>query len=239
MVSRGGNSAMLLFSIFKVIHIIAGFTALLVFWLPIVTKKGGKAHVRSGWVYVIAMGAVAISALVMGIWRIGFDPDKTVESVAFAWVLIFISILSSATAWYGIRVLRYKNRKAAHRQPVDLLFPALLVASGAAMSLYGATIDFTLLTWFPFIGIFLGTTQLVYWLRPPGRKLHWWFEHLGGMLGCCIATITAFTVFGAPRLLGLSSVHPLVWFMPTIVLVPWIIGFSRYDHKKFNASKSA
>lgn len=64
------------FSIFKVLHIIAGFTALLVFWIPVVTKKGGKAHVRSGWVYVWAMGAVAISALVMGIWRIGFDPQK-------------------------------------------------------------------------------------------------------------------------------------------------------------------
>ncbi|GEB35169.1 hypothetical protein [Brevibacillus parabrevis] len=229
---------MLIFSIFKVLHIIAGFTALLVFWIPVVTKKGGKAHVRSGWVYVWAMGAVAISALVMGIWRIGFDPQKTGESVAFAWFLIFIAILSSATAWYGIRVLRYKNRKAAHRHAIDLLFPALLLLSGGAMSLYGASIGFTLLTWFPFIGIFLGASQLWYWLRAPGRKLHWWFEHLGGMLGCCIATITAFTVFGAPRLLGLSSVHPLVWFMPTIVLVPCIIGFSRYYQKKFNQSKS-
>ncbi|WP_312115588.1 DUF2306 domain-containing protein [Brevibacillus reuszeri] len=230
---------MFFFSLFKLVHIIAGFTALLVFWIPIVTKKGGKEHLRSGWVYVVAMGAVAVSALIMGIWRIGFDPDKTVESVAFAWFLIFISILSSATAWYGVRVLRFKNRKAAHRQIVDVMFPALLVGSGAAISIYGAVIHFPLLTWFPLVGIFLGASQLIYWLRTPKARMHWWFEHMGGMLGCCIATITAFTVFGAPRLLNISSVHPLVWFIPTIVLVPVIVGFSRYYRKKFAISKSA
>lgn len=226
---------MLFFTLFKLLHIIAGFTALLVFWIPIVTKKGGKVHKRIGWVYVTAMGVVAVSALFIGIWRIGFDPEQTAESVAFAWFLIFVAILSSATAWYGIRVLRYKNRKARHRQLADLLFPALMLLSGIAISLYGASIGFPLITWFPLIGIILGATQLLYWLRPPAQKMHWWFEHIGGMLGCCIATITAFTVFGAPRLLNVQSVHPLIWFMPAIVLVPVIIGYSAYYRKKFNS----
>lgn len=212
---------MFFYSLFKVLHIIAGFTALLVFWIPVVTKKGGKAHVRVGWVYVAAMGVVAISALFMGIWRIGFDPGRTIETVAFAWFLIFIAILSSATAWYGIRV-----------------FPALLMISGIAICIYGASIGFALITWFPLIGIMLGGAQLAYWFRPPAQKMHWWFEHLSGMLGCCIATITAFIVFGAPRLLEIQSVQPIVWFLPTIVLVPVITGFSIYYRKKFNATKS-
>lgn len=228
---------MFFFSLFKVLHIIAGFTALAVFWIPVVTKKGGKAHIRVGWVYVGAMAVVAISALFMGIWRIGFDPEGTVESVAFAWFLIFIAILSSATAWYGLRVLRFKNRIAGHRQWMDLLFPALMLVSGISISIYGAVIGFTLITWFPLIGIMLGASQLLYWLRPPAKKMHWWMEHLGGMLGCCIATITAFTVFGAPRLLGVSSVHPIVWFIPTILLVPVIVGFSIYYQMKFNRTK--
>ncbi|MDR7316974.1 DUF2306 domain-containing protein [Brevibacillus nitrificans] len=228
---------MFFFTLFKVLHILAGFTALAVFWIPIVTKKGGKAHSRVGWVYVASMAIVAISAWFMGIWRIGFDPDGTVESVAFAWFLIFIAILSSATAWYGLRVLRFKNRKTGHRQWGDLLFPAVLLISGTCISIYGARIGFTLITWFPLIGILLGASQLLYWLRPPAKKMHWWMEHLGGMLGCCIATITAFTVFGAPRLLGVSAVHPIVWFIPTIVLVPVIAGFSAYYRRKFNQTK--
>lgn len=228
---------MFFFSLFKILHIIAGFTALGVFWIPIVTRKGGKAHVRVGWIYVAAMGVVAVSALLMGIWRIGFDPAKTVESVAFAWFLIFVGILSSATAWYGLRVLRFKNRRTGHREWLDLLFPALMLLSGIGISIYGAIIGFPLITWFPIIGIALGISQLAYWLRPPSRNMHWWMEHLGGMLGCCIATITAFTVFGAPRLLGVSSFHPFIWFLPTILLVPVIVGFSVYYQKKFNRTK--
>lgn len=225
---------MFLFSLIKYAHIIAGFAALLVFWIPVVTKKGGKAHLRVGWIYVAAMGVVAVSALYMGIWRIFFDPQRTADSTAFAWFLIFISILSSATAWHGLRVLRYKKRVSAHRQFADLFVSGLLLFSGIAISAYGFTIDFPLLGWFPLIGIVLGATQLLYWLRPPKERMHWWFEHLGGMLGCCVATVTAFTVFGAPRLLEIDSVSVLLWFMPAIIMVPLIIGFSIYYRKKFS-----
>ncbi|USG63947.1 DUF2306 domain-containing protein [Brevibacillus ruminantium] len=227
---------MLGFAIFRLIHIIAGFLALTVFWIPIVTKKGGKAHVRVGWVYVIAMASVAVSALYMGIWRIGFDPNRTLDSTAFAWFLIYISLLSSATAWYGMRVLRFKKRAASHRKLWDLLFPGLLFLSSLVISGYGYAISFPLLTWFPLVGIFLGGTQLRYWLRPPVNKMHWWFEHLTGMMGCCIATITAFTVFGAPRLLQLDSVNPIIWFIPAIVIAPIIAGMNRYYRKKFSGA---
>lgn len=123
------------------LHIAAGFAALLVFWIPIVTRKGGKWHVRSGWVYVAAMGVVALSAGYMGIWRIALDPARTEESTAFAWFLIFIALLSAATAWYGIRVLRFKQRNGVHRQWVDLLIPAALVVSGIGISIYGFSTD--------------------------------------------------------------------------------------------------
>ncbi|BCJ87579.1 DUF2306 domain-containing protein [Effusibacillus dendaii] len=142
---------MLLFKIFLVLHILAGFLALCIFWIPIVTKKGGKLHNRIGWIYVAAMSAVSLSALYLAVYRIFFDVTSDANRVAFSWFLIFIAILSSATAWYGLRVLRFKNRKQAHRNPVDLLFPALLTLSGIAISAYGFVISFPLLKWFPII----------------------------------------------------------------------------------------
>ncbi|MFY0543982.1 DUF2306 domain-containing protein [Brevibacillus sp. H7] len=223
----------MVFDLFRYLHILAGFTALLIFWIPIVTKKGGKIHVRAGWVYVGAMTVVAVSALFMGIWRIFIDPGSDSEKIAFSWFLIFISILSSASAWYGIRVLKFKNRNAAHKNRMDLFVSLLLVVSGICMSLYGYTRHFPLLIWFPLIGIFTGFTQLRYWIRPPKTRMHWWFEHLTSMMACCIATITAFTVFGAPRLLNLSSVNPILWFLPTIVIVPVMIAMRRSYTKKF------
>jgi uncharacterized membrane protein len=119
-----------LFSLFRLLHIIAGFMALVVCWIPMLTRKGGKTHVRFGWVYVAAMAAVAVSAWYMGIWRITLDAFSTEETVAFAWFLIFIALLSSASAWYGIRVLRYKQRKSAHRGVLDIVIPLALVLFG-------------------------------------------------------------------------------------------------------------
>src|SRR5699024_10994937 len=114
-------------------------------------------------------------------WDAGSDPD----AIPFSWFLIFIAILSGATAWYGVRVLRYKKRKAPNRQFINLFFPILLLGSGIAMSIYGWMIDFPLLAYFPIVGIFLGASQLQYWFSSPNRRSHWIVEHLVGMLSCC------------------------------------------------------
>lgn len=227
------------FDLFRYLHVIAGFIALFTFWVPIVTKKGRKLHKRSGWVYVYAMSVVSISAFYMGIYRVFFDPLKTQETIAFAWFLIFISLLSGATAWYGIRVLRFKRRQHLHAKTLDIMFPFVLLLSGIGISTYGFFIDFSLLKYFPLLGIFLGAIQLIYWLTVPKLNMHWIFEHIIGMLSCSISTITAFTVFGAPRLLNIEAVSILLWFLPTIIIVPILIGFTTYYRKKYNPPKAA
>lgn len=224
---------MAIFDIVRILHIIGGFAALFTFWVPVVTKKGGRMHRFSGWFYVAAMSLVSISAFYMGIYRIS-DPSSTSEVFSFSLFLILISILSGSTAYYGIRVLRNKKRADIHKNVWDLSFPLLLLISSFCISIYGFIIDFPLLSWFPLLGIFLSATQLLYWLRKPKKKMHWWFEHISGMLGCSIATITAFTVFGAPRLLSIDSVGIFLWFLPTILLTPVIIGFTIYYDRKFN-----
>ncbi len=215
----------LLFEVSRWLHIIAGFLALLLFWIPIVTKKGGKTHNRVGWLYVYAMSIVSVSAFYMGLYRIALDPAADASKISFSWFLLFISVLSGASAWYGIRVLRHKRRTAPHRKPVDLLFPTLLLVSGIGVSLYGFSIQMPLLQYFPFLGIGLGAAQLIYWLRSPKLSTHWVIEHISGMMTCSISTLTAFVVFGAPRLLAIESVSILLWFLPTIALTPITVFF--------------
>src|SRR5699024_455765 len=99
-----------------------------------VTKKGGKAHRKAGWIYIYVMTIVSVSALYMGIYRIFLDPSKSPGTGAFAWFLIFIAILSGACAWYGIRVLRFKRRTKQHRVKLDYMFPVLLLVSGVGIS---------------------------------------------------------------------------------------------------------
>jgi uncharacterized membrane protein len=227
-----------LFSVFRILHIIAGFLALLIFWIPMVTRKGGKVHNRIGWIYVWAMGVVSVSAFYMGIYRVLFDENADQDRVSFSWFLIFISILSGASAWYGIRVLRFKKRKGIHRNSVDLFVSILLVSTGIGIGVYGFSIDSGLITYFPILGLVLGGIQLNYWLRKPAKRQHWYFEHFGGMISCCISTVTAFTVFGAPRLLNIQSTNLLLWLLPSFVLVPVLIGFTIFYSKKFSNKKT-
>ena len=222
------------FSLFRILHIAAGFLAFILFWIPLVTKKGGRVHNKVGWVYVFSMALVSFSAFYMGIYRVLFDETADATRVSFSWFLIFISILSGATCWYGIRVLRYKKRKERHRSGVDLFVCSLLLISGIAIAWYGYLIGTPLLTYFPLLGVFLGSLQLYYWLRKPVKNMHWLYEHLSGMIACSISTVTAFTVFGAPRLLNISSSSLFLWFLPTMVLVPVLIFFTIKYEKKYN-----
>ncbi|KAB8139353.1 DUF2306 domain-containing protein [Gracilibacillus oryzae] len=225
---------MVLFDFFRIAHIIAGFTALVIFWITVIVKKGGPLHKRIGWLYVYSMAIVAISAFYMGFFRIFIDKSSDTGVISFSWFLVYIAVLSSATVWYGLRVLRYKRRTTRNVRLDVLGFPVLLFLSSIGISVYGFIINMSLLSYFPLVGLFLSGSQLIYWLRKPAIKGHWYIEHLIGMLSCSISTITAFLVFGAPRLLNIDSVSVILWFTPTILLTPVIIGFSVYYGNKFN-----
>lgn len=224
----------LCFDIMRWLHIVSGFLALCVFWIPIVTRKGGRTHHRVGWLYVIAMGIVSVTALFMGIYRIAWDAGPDPDAIPYSWFLLFVAVLSSATAWYGIRVLYHKKRQVVHRKWSDLLFPLILFGSGIGVSLYGWVIEFALLQFFPLLGIFLGGTQLLYWLTVPVKKSHWVVEHIVGMMSCCISTLTAFLVFGIPRLLQVEAASLWIWLLPTVVLLPLIFAFTNTYKKKLD-----
>ena len=59
------------------LHIAAGGVSLILFWLPILTKKGRTAHRRIGLVYVYAMSVVVVSAFILsGIYILSGASDK-------------------------------------------------------------------------------------------------------------------------------------------------------------------
>ncbi|MEO0576431.1 MAG: hypothetical protein AAF004_13285, partial [Pseudomonadota bacterium] len=56
-----------------VTHIAIGLIAIVAFWVPIASKKGGRLHRKSGRIYTWAMYAVAFSAISMSSLVL-FDP---------------------------------------------------------------------------------------------------------------------------------------------------------------------
>ena len=101
-------------------------------------------------------------------------------------------------------------------------------------------VNILLLMGFAPVGIIVGCLNLGYWLRPSQEKMHWWFEHMAGMIGTCIATITAFLVVNA-SMLGFQSPSFIlaVFLTPTLVGVPGMLIWERYYRAKFRRKEAA
>src|SRR3954470_9555058 len=124
----------LLFKIILVVHIAAGAVALLVFSVPLLTKKGGRIHRRVGWVYVAAAATVAVTGFLSCIPLVsGGNPWRWRAGIFLA----YVSLLAGASAQFGVRALRTKARTGASRGAIDLVPPLLLVAGGLALAAFG------------------------------------------------------------------------------------------------------
>jgi len=214
------------------VHVLAGATALTVFWIPLVTAKGGKVHRRVGWVFVVAMAVAAITA--WALCAVRFCETDDVQQRAYAVFLAFVGLLAINTSWNGLRALRFKNRTTSHYQPVDLGIPLLLSLSGIGVLAYGMAVDMPLLMGFAPVGIVIGLMDLAYWLRPPRERQHWWYQHMAGMIGTCIGTVTAFLVVNASSL-GVRSPYAIlgVFLAPTVIGVPGLLLWQRAYRRHF------
>ena len=218
------------------IHVAGGSIALASMLLPLFTRKGGSIHRKAGWVFVAGMTVVSLTAFILAGARALTDPRPQAQQAGV--FLFYVALLTGAGVSAGVRVLRTKSRTAAHRHWWDVGVAVALTAGSLATLAYGLALRQTLFTAFSFIGIVNGVSQLKYWLRPPTHHMHWWFEHMGAMLGACIAATTAFLVVNAGRL-GLETFSLAVWLAPTVVGVPTIVLWSRYYHQKFGPARSS
>src|SRR5437879_184433 len=101
-----------LFQTVLAVHIAAGALALLVFLVPLVTKKGGRTHRRVGWVYVAAASTVAVTGFLSCIPLVsGGNPWRWRAGIFLA----YVSLLAGASALFGVRALRTKGRAAPSR----------------------------------------------------------------------------------------------------------------------------
>jgi hypothetical protein len=205
-------------------------------FVPLLTRKGGTAHRRAGWVFVSGMAVVSATALVLAAARALTDPRP--EARAFSAFLFYVAILTAAGLSEGLRALRTRRRTGPSRSAWDLGISSLLVGAAAAMTLWGLAAGRPLFAAFGVVGIVSGTSQLAYWLRPPAHRMHWWFAHMGGMIGSCIAATTAFLVLNANRF-GPAPPSWIVWLGPTLVGVPLMAALTAHYTRTFATGREA
>jgi hypothetical protein len=224
-----------LYAIMRILHILAGFIALVIFWIPLITQNSSKLHRRSGWIYTFAMLGVAISAVTLAIIRIAGWQESTSAQIEFAWFLMLIAWLSGSAAWHGLVVLQAKWWKQfpLRLNAITIFLAGVLALSGVGVMIYGWMEENSLLQWFPLVVISLSVLQLrMLWKRTRVQLNVWRMaEHISGMVGCGISTITAFTVFAFPRLLGWESAPLWMWLLPIVILTP-VIFIATYKHAR-------
>lgn len=213
--------------IFLIIHIAAGTLSLIVFWIPMLARKGSKLHVISGKVYVWGMWIVVVTAAILCLFNlIGGE----YESAGF---LGFISILTLAPLWYGVRVIRHKKGITLAYFQVRRFLHAAILLSALGLLVWGAFLKYEGMAILMLIFGLLGLTSFrdVFTTFDKIKSRPWLVEHLSGMLGTAIAAHTAFLVFGGQSLFGHifhGQMVVVLWVTPGVV---GSIVISRYTRK--------
>ena len=238
--------ATFLFEAVLLVHVVAGFAGLVAFWVPVFAKKGGRAHVRAGRVYVYSAYVVTLSAVIAAAGRIASYVDQGMglaerpDLYGMAVFLGYLGVVTFANVRHGIRVLATRRAPASIRTPFHFgLAWACFVCSAAVIALALAVWSDSspvLLGLSP-VGLFTGSNLLRYMRSGAMQPAGWLYSHLGSMLGGGIAFHTAFAVFGVQRLVVYNlpgSFALLPWLLPTIIGVPAIIAWQRHYRRRFS-----
>lgn len=221
-------------------HIGLGFVALVAFWVPVATKKGGVAHRSAGRVFNASMLAVSFSAFGMSALSLSL-PELIHEGVpvervrTFALFLSYLGLVSVVIVHNGWATAR------RHRDPTALLRPwrralniGLIVASAASV-IYGVVTSSIVMAALSPVGFLTGKSWLDFEKRIDEPRA-WFFEHMSAMLAGGIAVHTAFLAGGGTRFLpdAISSLGWKMWLAPTAVGVPAIIIWSKRYRRQFS-----
>ncbi|NKB67887.1 MAG: hypothetical protein GKR89_12570 [Candidatus Latescibacteria bacterium] len=226
-------------------HVGAGFVGLVVFWIPVVVRKGGQLHKVCGRIFTACAYIVAGSAVLSVAYYLGWGERISRADQGFLVLLAYLALNAFVLVRHANRVVA--NRKAPesvdtplHRILAWLCIAGSLGVAGWGLSLWSTrTIIFLALS--P-IGINVGRGVLAYLNTPLQERMGWFYEHMRNMLGAGIAFHTAFAVFGAGRLFGLhidGLLGVLPWILPALIGGVSSSLWERRYRRRFDAGNRA
>jgi hypothetical protein len=183
------------------------------------TIKGGRAHRRWGKIYFWMMAVVAVTAMVMAIYR----------------PIIFLAFVAIFSFYFAFRGYRSVLRKREGPASIDWIAVFATLAGSLALIALGIHPVTHQFLPAPVVSIAFGITGTVIavvdirnFLRPSTDRNAWWYSHMGGMLGSYIATLSAFSAVNFFFL-------PIAvrWLWPSVIGIPGIFLWTGYYRTKF------
>lgn len=194
------------------IHAFFGGLGLITGLISIFVKKGGHSHKRTGRVFSYSI--ILSSLISLFVARM---PNH--ENL----FLFLIGIFTIYLVLAGNRALTFKSKIKNNADWKDKLISGSMFTISIAMLLLGIVglfqkIDNSILyLFFGSFGAFLTLRDFHSFKVFKEKKNTWLINHLGRMNGALIASITAFLVAG----LNIQTI--IIWFIPTILGVPYIL----------------
>jgi len=220
----------LTYQVLLIAHVALGFLSLILFWIPMIAKKGSALHVRTGHWYAKVMYAVGFSALILSLMLMSdpigfkfpersFNVEQTISLSAelrdTGLFLFAISILVLVGIRHGLQSVRAKNNQALMRRADSLAINILLLGSGVwlAISAVGGSPQAVLFYIFAGLCSVTAVNNLRFCMKRKVTRGEQIIAHIGGIIGAGIASHTAFFVFGASRffaeyLTGYATIVP-------------------------------
>jgi hypothetical protein len=194
------------------LHVSFGFTSLVLFWLPVFLKKGGKGHIITGKLYVIAMWVVVTNAALLSIKNV------IIGKYFMAAFLGFIALITANPLWYGMAILKPKAQSQKRFQMTHIIMDGLMSLIGLLFVVWGVYLNgegnAVLLLIFGGLGCTV-IPSFIKKVRSPYQAEDRIKGHMVGLLTSGIAAYSAFFVFGGYT--WMQQILPGMW-----QVLPWV-----------------
>jgi len=214
-------------------HIVTGTIGAIVFWVPVLGRKGGVDHRKWGRIFTWCMlitGCFAIGMSLLTLYDpIGTHPhmeglfDEIFIRAIFGWLMLHMGILTVNLAWYGWLCVLNRRDHAANRSPLNMGLQAAVLIAALNCAWQGWLAGQYLMIGLSVVGVATGVTILMFILSATPGPMVWQKEHLKGLVGCGISVYTAFFAFGSVRILPELALHPVLWAIPLTIGVLMIL----------------
>lgn len=199
------------------IHIPAGTISLVLFWIPVMVKKGNNIHRKVGKAYYWSMWIVQITALLLSI------NNAILGQFIMAAFLGFLAILTGYPLWYSYEILQQKKVWSDRYFKVRKTFAWVLCLASLSMLIGAGIMRFEgpaiLMVFFGLIGLPAIKDALMTREAAMAKESRI-KTHMRGTIVSGIAAYTAFLSFGGRTLFGdllTGYLQIIPWIAPTII----------------------
>lgn len=206
------------------VHIFFGSIGLVLFWIPVITKKGKRLHRQVGTWFCYSMLATGTVATFISFISLAYPlethplfDDPRIVRAQFGWLMLYLAALTMSLAWFGLVSVRYKKEHRRHRDPINLGLQLLVIATGVNCSIQGWLIDKTLLMWIGMVGFVSASAILAFTALPNPGKAQYLHFHVRASVGAGISAYTAVLAVTLVRTMPEDAFNPVIWAIPTIV----------------------